>query len=67
MYTCIEIFRAIKELQNLNLVPLRLVLIEDLTATFERIDLFSFLRHSLVTWPEMGKQTKHSRWRHIET
>ena len=27
----------------------------------ELIDLFSFLRHSLVTWPEMGKQTKHSR------
>ena len=25
------------------------------------IDLFSFLRHCLVTWPEMGKQTKHSR------
>ena len=29
--------------------------------TSPQIDLFSFLRHSLVTWPEMGKQTKHSR------
>ena len=27
----------------------------------ELIDLFSLVRHSLVTWPEMGKQTKHSR------
>ena len=32
----------------------------------EAIDLFGLIRHTLVTWSEMGKQTRSSIGRHIE-
>ena len=34
--------------------------------TLNRIDLFGLIRHTLVTWSEMGKQTPWSIERHIE-
>ena len=32
----------------------------------DKSDLFGLIRHTLVTWSEMGKQTRSSIGRHIE-